>query len=177
MGSVKCCLEGVPEKGLVGGCWRAGEERPNPEKLSLWRLAVESYLGSFLAGLYTPQISGWSRQNGRSEFLLAAGMGCCDSGEEVKLWGCFFPGSRLDSWKVIGWWPRLGRYAGSPAGWISIGWQRRRCREVSCAGRWIFIGCCRCPSLPSPTWPQASGKPRMSFWRRRGDGWRRSRRG
>ena len=35
VGSVKSCLEGNPEKGLVGGCWRAGEERPNPEKLSL----------------------------------------------------------------------------------------------------------------------------------------------
>ena len=34
-GSVISCLEGDPEKGLVGGCWRAGEERPNPEKLSL----------------------------------------------------------------------------------------------------------------------------------------------
>ena len=34
-GSVIKCLEGDPEKGLVGGCWRAGEERPNPEKLSL----------------------------------------------------------------------------------------------------------------------------------------------
>ena len=35
VGSVKCCLEGNPEQGLVGGCWSAGEERPNPEKLSL----------------------------------------------------------------------------------------------------------------------------------------------
>ena len=35
MGSVIRCLEGDPEKDLVGGCWRAGEERPNPEKLSL----------------------------------------------------------------------------------------------------------------------------------------------
>ena len=35
VGSVIKCLEGDPEKGLVGGCWRAGEERPNPEKLSL----------------------------------------------------------------------------------------------------------------------------------------------
>ena len=34
-GSVINCLEGDPEKGLVGVCWRAGEERPNPEKLSL----------------------------------------------------------------------------------------------------------------------------------------------
>ena len=34
-GSIISCLEGDPEKGLVGGCWRAGEERPDPEKLSL----------------------------------------------------------------------------------------------------------------------------------------------
>ena len=34
-GSVIKCLEGDPEKGLVRGCWRTGEERPNPEKLSL----------------------------------------------------------------------------------------------------------------------------------------------
>ena len=34
-GSVINCLEGDPEKSLVGGDWRAGEERPNPEKLSL----------------------------------------------------------------------------------------------------------------------------------------------
>ena len=87
------------------------------------------------------------------------------------------PGSRLDSWKVIGCWPRPGRFAGSPAGRISIEWQRRWGHEVSLAGRWIFIGCCRCSPLPSPTCPQASGKPRMSFWRRRGDGWCRSRRG
>ena len=30
MGSVIKCLADDPEKGLVGGCWRAGEERPNP---------------------------------------------------------------------------------------------------------------------------------------------------
>ena len=34
-GSVIKCLEGNPEKGLVGVYWRAGEERPNPDKLSL----------------------------------------------------------------------------------------------------------------------------------------------
>ena len=35
IGSVINCLAGDPEKGLGVGCWRAGEERPNPEKLSL----------------------------------------------------------------------------------------------------------------------------------------------
>ena len=44
-------LEGSPEKGLVQGCSREGEERPNPEMLSLVRVAVESCLGSAGAGL------------------------------------------------------------------------------------------------------------------------------
>ena len=35
IGSVINCLAGDPEKRLVVCCWRAGEERPNPEKLSL----------------------------------------------------------------------------------------------------------------------------------------------
>ena len=44
-------LEGSPEKGLVQGCSREGEERPNPEMLSLVRVAVKSCLGSGWAGL------------------------------------------------------------------------------------------------------------------------------
>ena len=44
-------LEGSPEKGLVEGCCKAGEERPNPEKLSLEWVAVKSCLGSVWAGL------------------------------------------------------------------------------------------------------------------------------
>ena len=44
-------LEGSPEKGLVKGCSREGEERPNPEMLSLEWVAVESCLGSGWAGL------------------------------------------------------------------------------------------------------------------------------
>ena len=43
--------EGSPEKGLVQGCSREGEERPNPEVLSLEWVAVESCLGSSWAGL------------------------------------------------------------------------------------------------------------------------------
>ena len=50
-GLVNWCLEGSPEKGWVGGCWRADEERPNPEMLSLIRVAVKSFLGSIWAGL------------------------------------------------------------------------------------------------------------------------------
>ena len=44
-------LEGSPEKGLVQGCSREGEERTNPEMLSLVRVAVKSCLGSGWAGL------------------------------------------------------------------------------------------------------------------------------
>ena len=36
-------LEGSPEKGLVQGCSREGEERPNPELLTLEWVAVESW--------------------------------------------------------------------------------------------------------------------------------------
>ena len=39
-------LEGSPEKGLVQGCSREGEERPNPEMLSLEWVAVESCLAA-----------------------------------------------------------------------------------------------------------------------------------
>ena len=39
-------LEGCPEKGLVQGCSREGEEKPDPELFTLVRVAVESYLGS-----------------------------------------------------------------------------------------------------------------------------------
>ena len=44
-------LEGSPEKGLVEGCCKAGEERPNPELLTLEWVAVKSCLGSVWAGL------------------------------------------------------------------------------------------------------------------------------
>ena len=44
-------LEGSPEKGLVQGCSREGEERPNPELLTLEWVAVESWLGSAWASL------------------------------------------------------------------------------------------------------------------------------
>ena len=44
-------LEGSPEKGLVEGCCKAGEERPDPELLTLEWVAVESCLGSVWAGL------------------------------------------------------------------------------------------------------------------------------
>ena len=53
MGSVINAPEGDPEKGLWVGCWRAGEERPNLEKVSLRRLAGESCLMLCWAGLYT----------------------------------------------------------------------------------------------------------------------------
>ena len=103
------CLEGSPEKGLVEGCSRAGEERPNPEMLSLEWVALKSCLGSFLAGLYTPRISGWSSRDGRSEFLLAAGMGCCDSEGELKLWECS-TGVLLIGWPIPGWFPGIGEF-------------------------------------------------------------------
>ena len=51
VGLVIECLEGSPEKGLVQGCSREGEERSNPEMLSLVRVTVESCLGSAWAGL------------------------------------------------------------------------------------------------------------------------------
>ena len=86
-GSVIRCLEGDPEKAWVEGCWRAGEERPDPEMLSRRLVAVKSWLGSIRAGLNTPRRSGWSRRYERSEFLLVAEKGCCVKGEEVKLWG------------------------------------------------------------------------------------------
>ena len=50
-GLVNWGLEGSPEKGLVEGCLRAGEERPNPEMLSLEWVAVKSCLGSDWASL------------------------------------------------------------------------------------------------------------------------------
>ena len=82
-------------------------------------------------------------------------------------WGT--PGSRLNSREVIGRWPGLSRYAGSPARWIFIGWPRRRGREVSRAGRWILIG--RGCGLPpsSVSWSQASWKPWMNFCKRCGN--------
>ena len=44
-------LEGSPEKGLVQGCSREGEEKPDPELFTLVRVAVKSCLGSGWAGL------------------------------------------------------------------------------------------------------------------------------
>ena len=44
-------LEGSPEKGLVQGCSREGEERPNPELSTLEWVAVESSLGFVWASL------------------------------------------------------------------------------------------------------------------------------
>ena len=46
-GLVINCLVGSPEKGLVESCCKAGEERPNPELLTLEWVAVKSWLGSF----------------------------------------------------------------------------------------------------------------------------------
>ena len=46
-GLVIHCLAGSPEKGLVKGCCKAGEERPNPELLTLGWVAVESCLFFF----------------------------------------------------------------------------------------------------------------------------------
>ena len=46
VGQVICCLEGSPEKGLVQGCSREGEEKPDPELFTLVRVAVKSCLGS-----------------------------------------------------------------------------------------------------------------------------------
>ena len=46
VGLVICCLEGSPEKGLVQGCSREGEEKPDPELFTLVRVAVKSCLGS-----------------------------------------------------------------------------------------------------------------------------------
>ena len=46
VGQVIRCLEGSPEKGLVQGCSREGEEKPDPELFTLVRVAVKSCLGS-----------------------------------------------------------------------------------------------------------------------------------
>ena len=46
VGLVIDCLEGSPEKGLVQGCSREGEEKPDPELFTLVRVAVKSCLGS-----------------------------------------------------------------------------------------------------------------------------------
>ena len=46
VGQVICCLAGSPEKGLVRGCSREGEEKPDPELFTLVRVAVKSCLGS-----------------------------------------------------------------------------------------------------------------------------------
>ena len=46
VGQVIRCLEGSPEKGLVQGCNREGEEKPDPELFTLVRVAVKSCLGS-----------------------------------------------------------------------------------------------------------------------------------
>ena len=51
VGLVICGLEGSPEKGLVQGCSREGEEKPDPESFTLVRVAVKSCLGSGWAGL------------------------------------------------------------------------------------------------------------------------------
>ena len=44
IGLVICRLEGSPEKGLVQGCSREGEEKPDPELFTLVRVAVKSCL-------------------------------------------------------------------------------------------------------------------------------------
>ena len=46
VGQVIWGLAGRPEKGLVQGCSREGEERPDPELFTLEGLTVESWLGS-----------------------------------------------------------------------------------------------------------------------------------
>ena len=46
VGQVIWGLAGRPEKGLVQGCSREGEERPDPKLFTLEGLAVESLLGS-----------------------------------------------------------------------------------------------------------------------------------
>ena len=51
VGLVICRLEGSPEKGLVQGCSREGEEKPDPELFTPVRVAVKSCLGSGWAGL------------------------------------------------------------------------------------------------------------------------------
>ena len=51
VGQVIWGLAGRPEKGLVQGCSRKGEERPDPELFTLEGLAVKSWLGSGRTGL------------------------------------------------------------------------------------------------------------------------------
>ena len=46
VGQIICCLAGSPEKGLVQGCSREGEEKPDPELFTLEGLAVKFWLGS-----------------------------------------------------------------------------------------------------------------------------------
>ena len=56
VGQVIRCLEGSPEKGLVQGCSREGEEKPDPELFTLVRVAVKSCLGSVLCVLIADSI-------------------------------------------------------------------------------------------------------------------------
>ena len=47
-------LAGRPEKGLVQGCSREGEEKPGPELFTLVGVVFKSCLRSGSAGLYSP---------------------------------------------------------------------------------------------------------------------------
>ena len=51
VGQVIWGLAGRPEKGLVQGCSREGEEKPDPELFTLVRVVFKSCLGSGKAGL------------------------------------------------------------------------------------------------------------------------------
>ena len=68
-------LAGHPEKGLVQGCSREGEEKPGSELFTLAGMVFKSCLRSGRAGLYTPGIPPSSRPNWNSEFSLAVEMG------------------------------------------------------------------------------------------------------
>ena len=89
--------ESDPEKEFCGVRWRAGEERPDPEKEPRRSLCAESCWMLGWAGLYTPRNSGWSGSNRRFEFWLVQNRGCCG---RKKVRGCStgVPYSCLTRW-------------------------------------------------------------------------------
>ena len=60
VGQVICCLAGSPEKVLVQGCSREGEEKPDPKLFTLEGLAVKSGSGSGFGDRIGWEIAGTS---------------------------------------------------------------------------------------------------------------------
>ena len=82
------CPTGDPEKESRWDRWRAGEERPDPEKESRRDLRTESCWMLDLASLNRQPDSGWSGSNRRSEFWLAVSLWCCGCCGRKKVRGC-----------------------------------------------------------------------------------------